>query len=107
MGSSTQFVGLCIDGPFGDKRAVSRTSKIFVETRQATTLVQADSFPDNLIPETQTICYCWHEPGLWLLQGVGPEAARIHMAEAIGTEALASRYEQLRARPQDGKRYAK
>ena len=93
------YAGLCIDGPMDGQRAVAQVDRIEFNIRpEETTFSPQDDFPVQSMVDYETGWYVWHKPGLWLLEGVGPEAARIHMAEAIGTEALASRYEQVIAR---------
>lgn len=99
------YSGLCIDGPMDGQRVVAASTRLQAEelVSDIETVKSYETFdgPKDIAFGTRTSWYVWHEPGLWLLEGIGPEAARIHMAEAIGTEVLASRYEQLRARQRD------
>lgn len=101
------YAGLCIDGPMDGQWAEMQMPKMQVNVRPPQKLTASFDEQAAMLDTVETICYDWHEPGLWLLEGVGPEAARIHMAEAIGTEALASRYEQVVARRKDDERHGR
>lgn len=86
------------------RRAEAQTGKIAVNVTLQPLLTATFDERAAKIADVETIWYHWHEPGLWLLEGVGPEAAMIHMANKIGLDALASRYEQIVARRKDDQR---